>query len=453
MKELYTKYKIPFLFSVVLIALYAAFAYDLERFDFVKLLSLYAALFFLSYKLIQFNHGNFKFLLFAGIFFRLVFILAIPNLSQDFYRFIWDGRLIAQGVNPYLSFPQEYISLENFNLFPQVRSLIEGMGSLSASNYTNYPPVSQLIYALAGIISPKSILGGVVVMRLVLILADLISLYFIQKILLYLKLPIHRTFWYFLNPLVIIELTGNLHFEGLMVAFLAASFWLLFQKRYSWAGLLFGLSVSVKLLPLVLLPLFFNYFRKNKPLNFSKLLLFYAIVGATVFLTFLPFLSVAFFENYLASIGLWFSKFEFNASVYYLVRWVGFKVQGYNIIGVAGKVLPLFVLLGVFWLSFWRRNISEENLLTNMLFALSIYLLFATTVHPWYVIIPVFIGIFTKWKYIFIWSLTLILSYLAYTQQGFEEHLWIVTIEYLIVLGYFIMELNNKNPYLTTREK
>ena len=113
------------------------------------------------------------------------------------------------------------------------------MGSLSASNYTNYPPVSQLVYALAGIIAPKSIWGGVVVMRLVLILADVISLFFIQKILRYLKLPAHRAFWYFLNPLVILELTGNLHFEGLMVAFLAASFWLLFSEKIRLGSLTF----------------------------------------------------------------------------------------------------------------------------------------------------------------------------------------------------------------------
>ncbi|MDQ7917924.1 polyprenol phosphomannose-dependent alpha 1,6 mannosyltransferase MptB [Mesonia sp. MT50] len=440
MKEFYLKYKIPFFFSAILVALYAAFAYDLERYDFVKLLSLYAALFFLSYKLIQFQQGNFKFLLFVGILFRLVFLFALPNLSQDFYRFIWDGRLLAEGINPYLSFPQQYISSENFNLFPQVGSLVEGMGSLSASNYTNYPPVSQLVYALAGIIAPKSIWGGVVVMRLVLILADVISLFFIQKILRYLKLPAHRAFWYFLNPLVILELTGNLHFEGLIVAFLAASFWLLFQKKYVWAALLFGLSVSVKLLPLVLLPLFFYYFRKNNPLNLPKLILFYGIVGLTVLLSFVPFLSAEFFNHYASSVGLWFSKFEFNASVYYIVRWLGFQTMGYNIIGIAGKILPLLVLVGVLLLSFLKRNTSEENLLTSMLFALSIYLLFATTIHPWYLITPIFLGVFTKFKYIFIWSFTVILSYFAYSNQGFEEHLWIVTLEYLIVFLFAFAE-------------
>ena len=120
-KALYIKYKIPLLFSIIISVLYASFAYDLERFDFIKLISIYTALFFLTYKLIQFNHGNFKFLLFLGIVFRLVFIGALPNLSQDFYRFIWDGRLIANFINPYLFTPNEYL-LNGYNYIAQAET-------------------------------------------------------------------------------------------------------------------------------------------------------------------------------------------------------------------------------------------------------------------------------------------------------------------------------------------
>ncbi|WP_304157639.1 polyprenol phosphomannose-dependent alpha 1,6 mannosyltransferase MptB, partial [Mesonia mobilis] len=210
--------------------MYAAFTYDLVRSDFVKLLSLYAALFFLSFKVIQLQKTNWKLLLGFGIVFRLVFLFAIPNLSQDFYRFIWDGRLITGGINPYLSTPQEWMQSGNFGVVAQARQLVEGMQSLNASHFTNYPPVSQWVYALAGVLYPKSILGSVIVMRVILIFADVVTFIFIRKLLQQLKLPKHQALWYFLNPLVIIELTGNLHFEGLMVMCLLISIYLLLKK-------------------------------------------------------------------------------------------------------------------------------------------------------------------------------------------------------------------------------
>lgn len=427
--------------SVVI--MYAAFAYDLVRSDFVKLLSLYAALFFLSFKVIQLQKPNWKLLLGFGIVFRLVFLFAIPNLSQDFYRFIWDGRMIAKGINPYLSTPQEWMQSGNFGVVAQSRQLVEGMQSLNASHYTNYPPVSQWVYALAGILFPKSILGSVIVMRVILIFADVVTFIFLRKLLQQLKLPKYQAFWYFLNPLVIIELTGNLHFEGLMVMFLLTSIYLLLKKKWIWAAVLFGLSVSVKLLPLVLLPLFFHYFRKQERLNIYKLIAFYGITFLTVLITFLPFFSVELIQNFGDSVALWFNKFEFNASIYYLIRWIGFQTVGWNIIGVAGKILPIVILVTILGFSFFRNNNSEKTLFVSMLSALSIYFLLSTTVHPWYVVTPLAISIFTHYKYLLVWSFTMILSYSAYGINGFNEQLWLVGLEYVLVFGFLMYEFNS----------
>ena len=422
--------------------MYAAFTYDLVRSDFVKLLSLYAALFFMSFKVIQLQKPNWKLLLGFGIVCRLVFLFAIPNLSQDFYRFIWDGRLIGEGVNPYLSTPQEWMQSGNFEVVEQAQELVGGMQNLNASNFTSYPPVSQWVYALAGVLYPKSILGSVIVMRIILIFTDIITFIFLRKLLLQLKLPQYQALWYFLNPLVIIELTGNLHFEGLMVMCLLISFYLLLKKKWIWAAVLFGLSVSVKLLPLVLLPLFFHYFRKQEKLNIYKLIAFYGITFLTVLITFLPFLSVELIQNFGDSVALWFNKFEFNASIYYVIRWIGFQTVGWNIIGIAGKILPIVILITILGLSFFRNNNSEKTLFVSMLFAFSIYFLLSTTVHPWYVITPLAISVFTNYKYLLVWSFTVIFSYSAYSINGFGEQLWLVGLEYVLVIGFLIYEFN-----------
>lgn len=453
MWNLFRLYKIPLLFAITSIAFYISFAYDLERSDFIKLISLYAALFFIAYLLIEKFKLSFWILAGLGIVFRLIFIPAIPNLSQDFYRFLWDGRLAAQGISPYLFTPDMYFKEVSTSLgiiIPQANELYQGMGALSASHFSNYPPVNQFFFAVAALFTGKSILGSVIALRIFIILADIGILYFGKKLLEKLNLPIKNIFWYFLNPFIIIELAGNLHFEGVMLFFFIWALYLLFKGKWIWAAVLIGASVSVKLLPLLFLPLFFKYFtNKNKTsqvlktceVSIKKLLGFYFITGAAIALTFLPFLSSEFIQNFSSTIALWFQDFEFNASVYYIIRWLGYQVVGWNVIETVGKILPILVLLFVLGIALFRKNNTPQQLLTGMLFAISFYFLLSTTVHPWYIATPLLLSAFTKYKFPIVWSLMAMLSYSAYGKDGFDENLWLVALEYIVVIGIAIWEL------------
>ncbi len=459
MRDFFNLYRIPLIFALICIGLYASFGYDLHRSDLAKLLPLYGALFFLTYKLIKVTKGNFWVLFGFGIVFRLVFLVAIPNLSQDFYRFIWDGKLLLQGENPYLFTPEQYVNKTSEILNSlrwlsgaEATKLINGMGALNASHYSNYPPINQLFFAIAALFAKNSILGSVVVLRLIMILADVGVFYFGRKLLKNLNLNPHTIFWYFLNPFIIIELTGNLHFEGVMLFFLVWALYLLQKRKWVWAAVLLGVSVSVKLLPLLFLPLFFNYFLKNKKgesdssleftsLGIKKLILFYTVCLLTVIVTFSPFFSSEFLQNFTTTIGLWFQNFEFNASVYYIIRWIGFQTVGWNIIATVGKVLPLIVIAFILILTFFRRNETLPKLITAMLFGVSFYFLLSTTVHPWYVATPLLLCLFTKYRFPIVWSAVVILSYSAYGANGFNENLWLVAVEYLVVIGYAIWEI------------
>jgi len=449
-------YKIPLLFAILSVAFYISFGYDLVRSDFIKLISLYSTLFFSAYFLIEKFKTSFRFLAVLGIVFRLIFLVAIPNLSQDFYRFVWDGRLMSQGVNPYLFTPDNLSTALEVTI-EQSQQLIDGMGALNASHFSNYPPVNQFFFAIAALFAGKSILGSAIVLRVIIILADIGILYFGKKLLEKLNLPIKNIFWYFLNPFIIIELTGNLHFEGVMLFFFVWALHLLFNRKWLCAAVLIGVSISVKLIPLLFLPLFLKNFKHKDDglelqqrfdrLSVTSLIKFCLVVLITVSVTFLSFFSSEFVQNFSSTIALWFQNFEFNASVYYVIRWIGFKIVGWNIIGTVGKILPVLVLLFVLAISFFRKNKTPQHLLTGMLFAISFYFLLSTTVHPWYIATPLLLSVFTKYKFPVVWSFVVVLSYSAYGKDGFDEKLCLVGLEYLVVIGVASWELmKNHRP-------
>lgn len=448
---------------IVSIGLYFLFAYDLDRTNFMQLVSLYLALFLPFLYFMKKERLNFPFLVGAAILFRLVFLFAIPNLSQDFYRFIWDGRMILEGFNPYISLPQTFIEQRQFPV-EQAVDLYAGMGDLNGSHFTNYPPINQLNFLIAAILSNSSILGAAVVLRLQIILADIGIIYFGKKILEKLNLPIHHIFLYALNPFIIIELTGNLHFEPVMLFFLVWSLYLLMQKKWIWAAVILGLSVSSKLIPLLFLPLFFQWFtsttlsnhnsdslkqikgntignQQNKLKGILQWLTFGAIVIVTNIILFLPFLSSELISSYTNSVGLWFRNFEFNASLYYIAREIGYLFRGYNEIAIIGKIMPSIAILILLGITFFRKNKSPQQLITALLLGLTFYYFTTTTMHPWYIATLIILSVFTKYRFPIIWSVVIIVTYQAYANTPWKENLWLVGLEYVVVYGFLIWEI------------
>ena len=430
-------HKFTILMVLASLLFYTSFAYDLVRTDFIKLISLFFALFFLCYKLIQFEKWNFNFLLISGILFRLIFLLVEPNLSQDFYRFIWDGELVLSGINPYLQSPDTI--MENGGiLLANAQELHNGMGSLSARHFSNYPPLNQLLFAISAFLGGKSIMGSLIAMRSIIILADIGIYYFGKKLLRYLNRSPYLIFWYFLNPLVIIELTGNLHFEGVMLFFLIWGLFLITLNKWLFAAIAFACSISVKLVPLMFLPLFITYF------GFRKSMKFYIVLGLAILMGVLPFYSSEFLNNYTNTVGLWFSNFEFNAGIYNLIKQIAIKFDAkpWELIKIYGKLVPYIMIGFVLLLTFLRDNKKMPILISSMLWVLVLYYFLSSTVHPWYIIFLVGLSVFTDYRFPLAWSVVIILSYSAYENPEFKENLGFLFIEYFVVFGFMIYEIS-----------
>lgn len=430
----YIKYrKFSLLLALMSLILYIPFAYDLERADFIKLITLYGGLFYAYYKLIQITKWDFKYLVGISLIFRITFLFGIPNLSQDFYRFIWDGSLLVNGLNPYLYTPDQLISQPEFNI-TSAKILHEGMGSLSAGLYSSYPPLNLLLFAVASSLANNHILGSVIILRIIIILADIGTLYFGKKLLEKFNLPVHNIFWYILSPFAIIELTGNLHFEGVMLFFLVWSLYLLSKNKWKFSAVVLAASVSVKLIPLLFLPILYQH------LKFKKWFWYGTIVVTLNILLFLPFSSFQFVENYGQTVALWFLSFEFNGSIYYVLRESSLALTGQKIIDKYGIVSPIIVVFMLGSFSLFRKNRTLQQIIISMLLMLSFYYFIGTTVHPWYIASLLMLSIFTNYKFPLIWSFLVFLSYSAYGQP-FQENFWLIVLEYTVVFSVLIWEV------------
>lgn len=423
---------LPFMFWSALSAfVFVYFSYALERHEHLKI-GLCIGFLFTAYFFILKTPIKNNVLVAVGVFFRLILLFSIPNLSQDFYRFIWDGRMLLSGLNPYLFLPNELMNTHH-GLFAQMQILHSGMGTLSAQHFSNYPPLHQLPFVLAALISGKSIIGSVVVFRILIILTDVGILVFGKKLLNALALPTKNIFYYFLNPLVIIELTGNLHFEGLMLFFLVWALYFIYQNKSTRSAIFMSFSILTKLLPILLLPLLMH---RLKP---KKILRYLAIVGVLLVLFFLPFFELDFLNNYGKTVGLWFTNFEFNSSVYTVVKIGTAHFFGINLIKYMPYIVPLLMTIMLMYFLCTKPK-EKKNIPVLSLWVLTFYFLIATTVHPWYICSLVLLCCFTKYRFALVWSGTVFLSYFAYGQNDVSDNIIWETLEYLIFGGYLVYE-------------
>ncbi len=366
---------------------------------------------------------------------RIILIFSFPNLSNDIYRFFWDGLLMHEGIHPLTYLPSEIID-QGIVTDELMNALYTSMNS--PHYFTIYPPISQVIFYLSTISSAFSVSTATIIMKLLLFAAELGSIGFIYKILALLQLDKRNVLIYALNPLVIIEIMGNVHYEGVMLFFLLGGIYYLLATRNLVSGLFFAGSIATKLLPLMFLPLVFVYLYKKG----RGVMTFSVTLTLSMAVLFVPFFMGLDLSHFMESIDLYFRKFEFNASLYYVLRYVGKVVTGYNQISIIGPLLSvtaLGLILMIAW-KYYRSRIADIALLSSMFISFVIYLFCTTTVHPWYLIIPIALSVFYNRIWILVWSFLIMLSYSTYQSNDFSQKLWLISLEYIIVIVVWYVE-------------
>jgi len=424
-RSLSTGFVVAFLVSC---GSYLAIGYWIDRSQSAWLIGCYTLLFFCYFYFFKSKESNI--IIIVAVIFRLILIVSIPALSTDFYRFLWDGELVASGINPYVYPPDHYFNNDLSAYLTEVYNL------LSYTIYHSmYPPFTQLTGFLASLIGNDSIPGGIVVLRIFVIGFDLLNIFIIQRLVKMFGLPGNRVLLYALNPLIILELTGNLHHEVYLITFSLGAIYFLEKKRWISSAISLGFAVLSKLLPLIFLPLLF------RKIGFKNSMIYCLVVGVVTLSGFAYFLDES-LSGLFSSGALYFQKLEFNASIYFLVREVGFWYKGYNIIQTAGIWLGVITAISIItYAAFYKpKTLFPES----FMWVWFIYVMFTTTLHPWYITPIIAFSIFTRFRFAVVWSFLIFLTYAGYTVQGYSETYWIFFIEYLLVYGWLIFEMFSK---------
>jgi hypothetical protein len=175
---------------------------------------------------------------------RLLLLPASPTLSTDVYRYVWDARVAQAGISPYLYPPwaKELEPLRDGEVFPRLNH---------PTWRTIYPPGAQAFFQAVYRLRPDSVLA----MKAALGLAELIGLAAVFGLLRASDRPVSQLVIYAWNPLVLFEVWGMGHLDGLVLPAVAGAAWAALRAQYALAGALLGLGALVKLYPSALLPL------------------------------------------------------------------------------------------------------------------------------------------------------------------------------------------------------
>lgn len=390
-----------------------------------------------------------KKIILLAVVIRIPFLFFSPNLSDDYYRFIWDGHLTAHLQNPFKNVPSE-TDLSNIPekqfLKEQVyrnqndKFFKEGIGHYSKNNPTVYPLVNQIFFVIAASIGKDNLFLNVFILKTILFVFDILLIQLLIKILNWLKKPPELVKLYAFNPLVIIELLGNVHFEGATIYFMLLGIWYLHRNKKI-AGFIYALGVGVKLIPLIALPLFF------KRISTRKFILFLSLILGITLLMFLPFANVNLNSTFGDGIRLYFNKFEFNGSIYYLERFIGEKTVGFNAIQIIGIINSTIIFTLIVLIALFSKKRLLKQIFPYILFALSIFYLFSSIVHPWYIVYVLIFALLSGYYYGIAWSILTFISYYSYQQNDVIEPIWLTTFSYFIVFVIAIFELRSSKRH------
>lgn len=281
---------------------------------------------------------------------HVAFLMRPPGADDDIHRYVWDGRVQRLGYNPYVVIPSDP-ALAALHT-PETRTL----------NHPDlpspYPAGAELFFRAV-----TAIHESVFALKVAFVLCDFAIILVLLDILRRGGQGAHWVLAFAWNPLLAVEVAGSGHIDIVGALLLLVSFAALGRRWRGVAAVAFGLAVAVKLLPIVLLPLYWKRIRVRDA----------ALAASVVVLLYVPFLSHG--RIPIGSLGTYVQSFRFNDPVFAILERLA----------APQVVVGLVVIVGLL-IAIWMRIKTETLSADAFAWPLAATLLCAPVVYPWYLL-------------------------------------------------------------------
>src|SRR6266849_2634108 len=278
------------------------------------------------------------------------FLRMPPGVDDDIHRYVWDGRVQRLGYNPYIVVPSD-LALNALHT-PETRTLN------NPDVPSPYPAGAQLFFRAV-----TAIHESMFVFKVAFVVCDAAIVFVLLHLLRSSREGVHWVLAYAWHPLLATEVAGSGHIDIVGALLLVVSFAALGRRWRTVAALAFGLAVAVKLLPIVLLPLYWKRVRVRDG----------ALAAVVLGLLYIPFLQQG--QIPIGSLGTYVQSFRFNDPLFATLERVA-----------APQLVVGFAVLVGLLTAIWLRSKAPVWSAESFAWPMAASLLCAPVVYPWYLL-------------------------------------------------------------------
>ncbi len=339
-------------------------------------------------------------ILISGLVFRFTLISTEPSTSNDVYRYLWEGKVIANGFNPYVLSPDNS-SLKNLNDNVYQKVTYKNIPAI-------YPPASQLVFTISHFVFGESLTG----LKIIYLIFELFTMIFLLKLLLLKKKKLYLLILYAWLPLPIMEYFINAHLDVIGLTFFIMFLFYIEKEKIWISSFTFALAFLSKLFPIILFPLVVKKLGIRKSLIFTGIFLFVSLIF------YIPFVYNDI--HILTALTNYLSNWEFNGSVYQILKIFFINTKIVHLL--CGILLVVSVLI----ISF-----RYKNFINAVVAAIICFFIFNSTLYPWYLGWLAILNPFVEFYSIL--SLLFTINFSNFTPMAavWHEYRWVLIVEYV----------------------
>jgi hypothetical protein len=355
-----------------------------------------------------------------GILFRIILFPIGPIASDDVYRYLWDGKVQANGINPYTYAPtDEALKHLHSEMLPSKINFPDMK--------TIYPPYSQWMFLFSYLIADEAFWG----IKLLLLLSEIATMILIFFTLRNFKVEEKYSLIYALSPLPILQFFIDAHLDGFGITLLALFLYFISKNKLLYAYFTLGFSIASKLITIMIYP----FLLKGRSIrNFLSVII---VPIVTVALLYLPYSINGFpFESLFIFAQKWYS----NGAIFTLFQ----KIFSDNFIA-------RLISLSLFFVSFVWLYFSEKSFKEKIYQIFVLFFIFSPVVHPWYLSwVALLTAVNFRWSGVVFISTISIANIYAMNYillNKWEMSNWFLLLEYLPVIVLLLIEEFHRKPF------